>query len=40
MLSKIELTDPVLLAFLDGRNNFADRLCVKLFQCSKKEREK
>ena len=40
MLPKMELTDPVLLGFSDGRSDFVDRLCVKLCQCPKKEGEK
>ena len=38
MLPKMELTDPLLLGFLDGRSDFVDRLCAKLGQCPKKER--
>ena len=35
MLPKMELTEPVLLGFWDGRSDF-----VKLCQCPKNEREK
>ena len=37
MLPKMELTDPVLLGFGDGRSYFVDPLCVKLCQFPKKE---
>ena len=40
MLPKMEMTDPILQGFLDSRNEFVDMLCVKLWQCPKKEREK
>ena len=39
MLPKMELTDPVLLGIWDGRSDFVDRLCVKLFQCPKKKKK-